>query len=239
MGKFQVIAGSGHCGTKWLSKVLDLQTDMRWYHHLRFTTTGIPWQIADLRPPDDPVFYRYWRWLGGDLEHNNIGDSNSWPPHMLAQVHKHRHIDKVIYLTRNGIQQLYSLMTESPVLKQDPLPVAATEKLLCLYAIMPNKPKREYGDWNRFDKLCLMIAANKFMPDYLRGQGMIVKEYNLDELVNDPELVKELAPDLSMKTIREVQKVDINRKVKGNREPMSIWADWSKSQRQAFTEIAT
>jgi hypothetical protein len=243
---FSVIAGSGHCGSTWLASVLDSQIGVTFYHHFREEMTGKPWELLDLKSPDDPLFLQYWRWIGGDIEGGPTGDANSWPPHLLPAVNEVRPIDRVIYLTRNGIQQLNSLATTSPALSRDPMPVVAEVKLKTLFDIAltipkiyhrPNIPSKPYEEWSRFEKLCLMILANEFMPDWLRDNGLNVVVYDLGLLLSDVGILGGLAPRLDKQTLEEWQRNDINRKTEGGRAPSTIWRKWSPEQRAAYRSI--
>lgn len=237
MKNFSVIAGSGHCGSTWLASVLDSQLGVTWYHHFREEMTGAPWELLDLRSPGDPFLHQYWRWIRGELHHSDVGDANSWPPHLLPDVNEVHPIRRVIYLTRNGIQQLHSLATTSPAFMRDPMPKAAQVKLKTLYDIAPKVPSKPYQEWTNFEKLCLMILANGFMPDWLRENGLCVDVYSLEELTNDIDKLRELAPSLDDARLKQWQKTDINRKTKGGRAPSTIWRKWTKEQKVAYREI--
>jgi hypothetical protein len=240
MKDFKVIAGSGHCGTTWLAHVLDTRTDEVWYHDLRSEMVHIlsaPWTFLDLKQPDDMFFENYWRWIAGELVQQNVGDSNSWPPHLLPAVNKRMPIKQVIYLTRNGVQQLNSLATKSPPLSKNPLPKAAEIKLRKLRELAPQVPDKPWDQWARFEKLCLMVLANDFMPDWLRNQGFVVDVYSLNTLTEDVEALSELVPHLSEEELVECQKTDINRKVEGGRAESTLWRRWPSEWRKAYREI--
>ncbi len=237
MDEFSVIASSGHAGTSWLATVLDDQPDTTWYQHFREEMTDKPWEVLDLLSPDDGIFNNYWRWIRGELNLGDVGDANSWPPHLLLAVNEVVPIDRVIYLTRNGVQQLNSLTTTSPALKRDPLPEAAEAKLAALYDIAPFVPDKPYGQWTRFGHLCLMVAANEFMPTYLRLHGLTVDVYSLEELTTNLDTLRELAPGLDDATLEKWQKKDINRKTEGGRAPSTLWRKWEPEQREAYKLI--
>lgn len=241
MNTFSVIAGSGHSGSAWLSYVMDSQSGVTWYHHMREEMTGKPWELLDLKAPDDPIFNQYWRWIKGDLGAGNVGDANSWPPHLLPQANEVVPIGQVIYLTRNGVQQLHSLSTTSPALCRDlyprPMPKAAEVKLRALYDIAPEAPDKDYEDWSRFEKLCLMVAANDFMPDWLRANGLIVGVYAFGDLLSGLDALRELAPGLDDGQLKKMQQTDINRKTKGGRAPSTIWRKWAPEQKAAYRAI--
>jgi hypothetical protein len=155
---------------------------------------------------------------------------------MLPAVNERLKIDRLSYLTRNGVQQLHSLTTKSPVLSQDPLPEAANSKLAALYdaTVYVNKP---YSEWTRWERLCLMVAANDFMPTWLVVEGLPVEVYSLDDLITDVDLLKELAPNLTKTKLKKWQKIDLNRKVDGDRSPATLWSKWTAEQQDAYREI--
>ncbi len=233
---FSVIAGSGHCGTTWLASILDSQPGATWHHHFRELMARQSWEVLDLKAPDAPIFNQYWLSIRAQLKEGAVGDANSWPPHLLTDVNKVQPIDRVIYLTRNGIQQLHSLTTKSPILSRDPLHPAAEAKLEALYFLF-NGHDIPYADFTRWEKLCLAVSANKWMPDYLRSAGLNVDDYSLEELTTDLDKLAELAPELDEETLANWQKTDINRKVEGSRAKSSIWRNWTKEQRAAYKEI--
>jgi hypothetical protein len=199
--------------------------------------TGKPWEVLDLLKPTDKEFNQYWRWMRGEIGIGNTGDSNSWPPHLILEANEVMPIDRVIYLVRNGLPQLNSLITTSPALSSDPLPKAAEAKLAALYEIAPDVPDKPYSEWTRHERLCLMIAANDFMPDYLRSHGLTVEVYSLEELTTDLDTLRELAPGLDDETLEKWQQTDINRKTEGGRAPSTIWRKWSAEQRRAYRDV--
>ena len=239
---FSIITGSGHCGTVWLSTVLNEGTDTTWHHHLRDELTDQPWWNLDHLTLENLIYNRYWSWIESEAQHGSVGDANSWPPYMLPAVNERFKIDRIIYLTRNGVQQLHSLTTKSPALSQSPLPEAAEAKLAALYdaAVHVNKP---YSEWTRWERLCLMVAANDFMPLWLAGQGLPVEVCSLDDLIvvkgrhTDTDLLKELAPNLTKTKLKKWQKTDLNRKVDGERSPAMLWRKWTAERKDAYREV--
>lgn len=202
MGKFQVIAGSGHCGTMWLSRVLGSSPGQSWRHEMRSAVTGLPWYELDLCAPNDPVFDRYWdHQQEGLIGFNDIiGDSNSWTPHLLPNVNEVIPVDRVIYLTRDKEAQLRSLATHSTWAREH-LPEAAQQRLE-IYAEISGLP---YG-------LELLVEANDFMPDWLRGAGLRVDVYSLEELTSDADRLRALAVGLDDEELRRWQANKINSK---------------------------
>ncbi|HSH41400.1 MAG TPA: hypothetical protein VK973_04670, partial [Arenicellales bacterium] len=94
---------------------MDSAPGQHWYHELRTTKTGLPWQRADEYAPDDPVFDHYWKQISNFVAaYGHIGDSNSWPPESLPYIHQRiMPIERVIYLTRDKDKQLHSIMNHS------------------------------------------------------------------------------------------------------------------------------
>lgn len=238
MKRFIVIASSGHSGTKWLSELMGLRMDIKSHHELRNSMLRKSWVELDLKEPSDALFDDYWQRICYEEQFfDAVLDANSWPPHLLLKVHEHHEIFKVIYLVRNDIQQLHSLTTASEPLKQEQLPEAAEQKLRILYELMPRKPKADYDAWDNFSKLCLLVAANHFMPEYLAERGMSVEVFHLTRLLHQQEEVRKLVPTANFKTILQLQQKDINRKVEGNRDPSTIWESWPKEKRRSFFDI--
>ena len=236
MNSFSVIAGSGHCGTKWLASVLDSQRGIIWYHDFREEMTGLPWEVVDFWLPSDKRLAQYWRWIKGELTQSDVGDAASWSTHLLPAVNEHMPIQRVIYMTRNGIQQLHSIATTSPAMKSDPRPKVAEVKLRTLYDIW-GKGEKPYEDMSHFETLCLMVAANDFMPDWLRRNGLVVDVCSLDMLLKDVSVLGALAPGLDEETLRRWQKTDINRKTAGGRAESTIWNNWPPEWRKTYRAV--
>jgi hypothetical protein len=137
-------------------------------------------------------------------------------------------------------------------LQKDPFPEVVEVKLKALHDLSPSvefgtvtRPhstgasafEHHYEDWTNFEKLCLMVRANDWMPDWLRDKGLTVDVYSLEELTRDIGLLRELAPELDDTTLLAWQRRDINRKVQGGRAPSTLWRKWSKEQKRAYRDI--
>lgn len=237
MGNFHVIAGSGHCGSLWLARVLGAGTDIKWYHERRRALAG-KWLEACRLGPDHERFDEYWKRIKGELRHTDVGDSNSWMPILLIEANKIVPIKRVIYLVRNPIQQLHSLTRTSYVWSKDPgqlSPIAMT--YLAVLHMSSGLNKTTWDDWTHWEKLCLLVRANDVLPDILRANGLSVDVYALETLTTDPRALLELAPDLSLDEARAWQKRDINRKVYGDRSPQALWLKWTPEQRDGFERV--
>jgi hypothetical protein len=181
---FHVIAGSGHCGTLWLSTVLNSLPNQTWMHEHRTAVTKLAWQKADRYQPDNPVFSAYWLSVRGMLANSGmdiIGDGKSWAMEHLPAVNNIVSIDRVIYLTQDKEKQLHSLVNRSPVWSRPPYPAVAARRLE-LYAEISGRPP----------SVNLLVEANDFMPDWLRSKGLTVDVYSLEDLTTNYETFIEL-----------------------------------------------
>lgn len=197
---FDVIAGSGHCGTKWLATVLNSVPGATWHHEMRTEITRLPWYVLDLYEPDDAIFSSYWTFIR--QQPGSGGDANSWPPELLPAVNEVVPIRRIIYLTRDKDKQLHSLQTKSPVWSGAISSKAASHKL-GLYAEISGLPRDAR----------LLVEANDFMPGWLRSMGLHVDTYSLEDITTSLAVLKELAPSLTGVELAAWQQKKINQKV--------------------------
>lgn len=209
---------------------------MTFYHELRPKATQTAWFKLARKAPGDPVYDGYWTQIRQDLECGAVGDANSWPPWQIPKVAKVQDI-RVLYLVRNGIQQLYSLATCSNVWGTYPLKSLAFNVWLRRLWQAMGCPGPEYDKRSRWERLCLLVQANSIMPGRLRAQGLDVKLLRLEDLTGDATRLRALAPGLSRRALRDWQRQDINRKVEGDRSPGALWAKWNKEQRETFRRM--
>jgi len=236
MRKLKLIVGSGHCGTKWLAGVLNAQPGVRFYHELRPTITQTAWFRLAEYPPDAPVYHGYWGRIWRELDDGEVGDANSWVPWQIPAVSKLIKVE-IVYLVRNGIQQLHSLSTCSGVWRTHPLDSFAFDVWLREMWRAIGEPDPPYDEWDRWERLCLLVKANGRMPAWLQAQGLDVTTVRLEDLVTDAEALHQLAPHLDEQQLREWQERDVNRKVRGDRTPATLWGQWTDMQRDAFRRI--
>jgi len=236
MPSLALVAGSGHCGTKWLSSVLDAQPGVRFYHELRPAITQTAWFRLAEYAPDAPVYHGYWGRIWRELDDGEVGDANSWAPWQIPAVARLIEVG-VIYLVRNGIQQLHSLATCSGVWREHPLDGFAFDVWLREMWRACGEPDPPYDEWSRWERLCLLVKANGCLPDWLRQQGLDVTTVRLEDLTTDVDALQAVAPGLSRQELRQWQQRDINRKVQGDRTPATLWGQWTGVQRAAFRRI--
>lgn len=210
--EFHVIASSGHAGTKWLATVLNERPEWVWTHEELNRSSGLDWTKAELLAPGAPEFAAYWTSIEIGLMWHNVGDSNSWSPHLLPAVHAIRPIDRVLYLHR-GEEEQAAALAFSPVLRKarEYWPPAVWRKVRCLAELSPygHPPIHEIS---REEAIALMVAAGAFMPDWLRAHGLTVEEVWLEELTTLPAYLARLAPELERDEIVRWQGTVINHK---------------------------
>lgn len=233
MTTFNLIASVGHCGTMWLSRVLNAGTDARWFHELRLHRGG-PWLDTLRYGPGDRQYDAYWKHVRRHLWEGDVGDANSWPPVLLLDVNEVQAIDRVIYLRRNPIQQVHSLATRSYVWSREKRPTIIFDYINGLYQASPLEQQWPFSAW---EKVCFLVASNYFMPDWLRQRGLPVETYTLETLTTDTAALMQLAPNLLYDEARRWQQWDVNRKVRGKRDPAHIWAQWTDEQRAGFERV--
>lgn len=236
MPRFKLIVASGHCGTKWLSKVLDAQASMRFYHELGPTMTQMAWFRLAKYPPEHTIYHDYWARIRKELKRCEVGDANSWAPWQIPAVARLIELD-IIYLVRNGIQQLHSISRASKPWRTHSLDSPAFNMWLRELWQALGEPGPPYDKWNRWERLCLLIKANGRLPAWLQEHGLQVTAARLEDLIAQPETLQRLAPRLPASELCQWQERDINRKIKGDRRPSTLWHQWTGKQRRAFRRI--
>lgn len=242
MSEFWLVAGAGHCGTQWLSRVVDAVPGWKGYHELRHSLVGMAWHNSAGFPADVDIHSEYWDKMKEELQQDNILDSNSWAPFEIPLVNAIRHVDRVIYLVRNGIQQLHSLKNKSHVWAKQPRDSYAYDVWLRQWWRVGNPgqlwPRENYDRMTRFERLCVFIQAHTFAPDWLRAKGLPVEVYRLEDLTTDVDVLQQVA-NLPAEVLRGWQRADINRKVDGDRTPATLWNSWTEAERDTFLYLCT
>jgi len=246
---FSLITGIGHCGTKWLSTILNRpEQGVRCYHELSYPTTIGLWQDRQKavreRGLARNVFPKYWRQIDGDLKrYKFVCDSMSWCSIESVAAAKVGNAEKIIYLVRNGIQQLYSAANCSIWLhvSDDHF---LYQGFLKTYWEIAGKPYKEWSRWTRWEKLCLWWETNEFMPQWMttRFDG-VVETYRLEDLVTPTgrleKIVSRYGLTIDGESLHKLQGNDVNRKVPGDRSPSALWEPWSEKEKEAFLAICT
>lgn len=244
---FSLITGIGHCGTKWLSTVLNHpKQGVLCYHELSHKTTIPQWQARQpyvrKKGIGKNAIPRYWKQINKDLNtYYHVCDSMSWCSIEAVKVGTIGNADKIIYLVRDGIQQLHSIAHKS-IWRQVPDNHFLYQGFLKKYWEIAGKPYKAWKNWDRWEKLCLWWATNEFMPQWmLNNFWNDIQVLRLEDLITDAQTLSTLARyyDLAfdVPTLRKHQKKDVNRKVQGDRRPRTLWQQWTQKERESFKAI--
>lgn len=245
-----LVAGVGHCGTAWLAKALDRPSEgMVFHHELKARVTGLllkeTMQLEFDRTGDelDRLYSKYYAFVRGQLRRLQVmGDSHSWTPYMIPEVASRIPISGIIYLVRNGIQNVHSHFQTKHDFPRDHFLYA---DFLCRYWRMLGRPEGEWEAYTKWECNCFWWQLNQTMPGWLADQlgNDKVLVYRLENLSQDADLltdlISKLHPDSGV-THQEatlVQKMDVNRHIRGDRRPEALWARWTDAQRGAFERI--
>jgi|GEM_PF-4445006 len=247
-GKFFLITGVGHCGTAWLANVLHRPDDgLVCYHEYKNHIVDINWKESlqyEFNSGVGDLFDRYWAFMNEQLRrYHYVGDSNSWTMYMLPKVAAKLEPDRIIYLVRNGIQNVHSAF-------QNNRSIPRTDWLYThffrRYWELLDRPG---GDWDIYDDWacwCFWWQLNHTMPTWLANQlgPEKVVVYKFEDLLQDTDvllrLIQQLHPSnlsISGKELKLAQQTDINRKVQGDRSSETLWSSWTDEQRAVFIRI--
>jgi|19_taG_2_1085344.scaffolds.fasta_scaffold00724_6 hypothetical protein len=258
------IAGSGHCGTKWLSTVLtDQNSKVVCFHEGRHNLTGITWEKA-IEIQKATGFDGFGDYFNKVLSLQNnqgmkVGDSNSWSMETLCNEQKSQKltknisIDKVLFLIRNGIRTINSvielnkrikghtrLMNSQPAVKKqwEDCVISWQEKNNISLEI-----DRRNDDWiatlphliywaEGYSKSKLDVAKSIYGADF--------SIYRLEDLTTDIEflgnLLQKFGISKNSEEIKKLQQRDVNRKVK-NQDLDYIIKNWNNDLKNNFKKI--
>lgn len=245
-GKFVLVVGIGHCGTKWISQALDHPDEgIKFYHENKLAVTGLGWKETLSHELDelDERFDSYWDWINTErVQYEVVGDSNSWHPFVVPKVASKTKIDHVIYLVRNGIQNVHSAFYHNIDIPGDDW---LYTRFFKFYREFRPRVNLNVNTYTPFIQWCFVWRANQFMPQWLAER--IGKEKvmvcRFEDLLEDCGLLQRLLTKLNPSSNIEVdklmlaQKTDVNRKIEGDRAPENLWAKWSYEQREIFEKI--
>jgi hypothetical protein len=251
MGEFVLIACVGHCGSKWLATVLNRPQDgMICMHEGRVMAMEKPWHVAFQtewdKGVDAPEFAGFWRHVRRSLKNYDVvGDANDWTPYIIPEVHKHQPVSRIIYLVRNGIQTMNSVANASSSWHQFGDASWPIDSFLHRYWELMEKPGKDWAERTRWEKLCVFWKLNWHMVKWLSRElpsDVWLCPQRLEDLTANEnpwvlrELMQNFGLEISDEELQQLQAQDINRKVKGNRDPAYIWSQWTEEQREAFLE---
>lgn len=244
---FVLVAGVGHCGTKWLAHVLNRPDDgIVCYHEQKLALAPGGWQDLlrhGLEYGADDLFTPYFDFMGRKLEEFHVvADSNSWTFETIPAVHERLPIDLVVSLVRNGIQNVHSMFCTNLSLPRNAWfygDFIDSYRQLVGPARADRWLETTWGVW------CFYWSLNLTMPTWLAGrigaERCVV--YRLEDLTKHPSvlgsLLARLRPNvrLSPTEWKSLSRNDVNRKVSGDRSLATLWERWTDWQRATFTEI--
>jgi hypothetical protein len=244
---FVLVAGVGHCGTKWLAHVLNRPHDgIVSYHEQKMALVPGGWHDLlryGVEHGADDLFTPYFDFMRRKLEEFRVvADSNSWTFQTLPAVHDHLPIDLVVCVVRNGIQNVHSMFHENLSLPRNDWfygDFIDSYRRLVGPARGDRWLETTWGIW------CFYWSLNLTMPTWLAGrigaERCVV--YRLEDLTKDPSVLGGLLAQLrsnlhlSHTEFKALSRNDVNRKISGDRSPARLWERWTDWQRETFAEI--
>jgi hypothetical protein len=244
---FVLIAGVGHCGTKWLAHALNRPDDgIVCYHEQKMALAPGGWHDLlrhGLEHGPDDLFTPYFEFMRRKLEEFRVvADSNSWTFETIPAVHEHLPIDLVVCLVRNGIQNVHSMFHENLSLPRNDW---FYEDFIDSYRQLVGPARGDCWLETTWGVWCFYWSLNLTMPTWLAGRFGAERcvVYRLEDLTKHSSvlggLLARLRPDLrvSHTVFKALSRNDVNRKISGDRSPAALWERWTDWQRETFTEI--
>ena len=220
-----------------MATVLDAQEGIEAHHELKTKLSRMGWptwiRYEHAAGAASKRYDPYWRFIEREREHCEIlVDSNSWVPTGIPDAEAYG-IDRIIFVVRNGIPQLESLIAHSGTWSRAPVDHYALAGYLRGYWGLLGEPDPPWSDWTRWERLCVMWAGSAMLPilwDYLADT------YTFEALTRG-DAMRDVLPNMTGDEIKRWQQQDINRKTRGSREPADIWQRWAPEKREAFVRI--
>jgi hypothetical protein len=216
------------------------------YHQIKYEKTRFNWYTAlqqELGIGIDHSYDTYWQFIEERLQANRVvGDSNSWTPCVIPEVDSIFEVDRIIYLVRNGIQNVHSAYYHNARISRSDWLYTHFFRHYWELLDCPGGDWDEYTDWARW---CLYWQINQTMPTWLADQlgDEKVLVLRFEDLLDDVDVLLNLLDQIDMgikparTELETLQETDINRKVQGERSPRVLWAKWTDEQREVFTRV--
>ncbi len=248
-GKFVLVTGNGHCGTKWLSRVLHApDQEMVCYHEHKATLTPLDWYAAfqhEFRHGiEDGYFDLYYRFFRHQLSrYAAVGDSNSWTMAHIPLLHRKIKVGLVIHLVRNGIQNVHSSYLHN--LDRWQRDDWFYDSYLRSTWELMGRPGDDWNRLNRWECWCFFWSLNLSMPDWMRRnlgeeRVVVVRLEDLTTRVADLQTLLERvnpAAEFEDSELASLQGRDVNRKIRGDRTPHVLWSKWTPEQQTSFRRL--
>lgn len=236
MPKIWIIASIGHCATKWLTTVLADQPGIYAAHEYKQTSSGMDWVKAAKYEArygvGGPKYKDYFEALS-NAQYEVVADANSWNPFTLPEINDILPLDKVFYIIRHGVSQLHSLYSSSAMWREAPRSAFVYNRYLRPFY---KGSDDEFTTTTQWERLCWFWQTNALMPGWLTKQGLPVEAVTFEELTQRSGLSKVL-PEIDQGKIAKWQRQNINRHVRGDRRPQTLWEKWSVDQRDTFARV--
>ncbi|MDY6843991.1 MAG: hypothetical protein SVW57_07870 [Thermodesulfobacteriota bacterium] len=244
---FFLVAGVGHCGTKWLAHVLHRPVDrIVCYHEEKLQNVPLNWKNClqhEFEKGLDFIFDDYFSFMQRELETYTVaGDSNSWTMYMIPEVSARLPVAKIIYLVRNGIQSVHSFFYHNLHIPYNDF---LYTKFFRHYWELIGCPGGNWNEYSPWACWCLWWQVNQFMPSWLADHlnDIEIMVYRFEDLIENTHLLSDLIKKLqkyakpSHEDLMVFQQTEINQKIQGDRSPLSLWNKWSDEQRSTFKYI--
>lgn len=246
---FYLIAGTGHCGTKWLAHVLNRPSEgMVCFHEQKVKIfDGINYrailQYEDLHGIGS-MFQPYFSFLYNQhREYEIVGDSNSWAMRNIPAFDRVWPVDIVVLLIRNGIQCVHSMHNTD--LYWDKSNWIYTHFLRQYWELLDQPLFEDWDTLSPWEYWCFNWSLNLRMALYLKehlGEDRVIV-CRLEDLTHDAQclenLLRRINPrlDINKREIHTLQQTDVNRKIKGDRDPIVLWNQWPPNFQAVFRNV--
>jgi len=245
--RFILITGIGHCGTGWMRAVLHNPLDrMVCYHEHKVKILPLNWVEAlqyEMGSGVGSMYDPYFRFMRDKLErYDVVGDSGSWTMAMVPEVDKRLHIDYVIHIVRNGIQNIHSFYEWNKEYTRDMW--VFTDYLPWYKEVMGSSD--DISGYTPWEYWCWAWAEqNLKMPRWMgdRLGDERVRAYRFEDLLSNVDalanLIEGINPNIVVdkNILKDIQETDVNRKIEGKRSPEFLFDSWTEEQRESFERI--
>lgn len=235
-------ASLGYNASKWLAHVLD-RGEVRAYHERLYAMLGIGrWQATFAyfleNPVSSPKVKPYWDEVKKDIKNGyDVFDANIWPSYIIPEIHNYFPLKQVLYVTRNGITWMDSVMASSSLRKPHKF---ATNTYLKRYWIVLGKPRKPWKQWTHWERICLYWSTSYSMANWLEKQGIPVYRYRMEDLTGGVaiyDLFDLFNIEIDEDNVQRLQQTVINKHTRKKSSVKDIWETWTTEQKDHFTEI--
>lgn len=245
-GSYFLVSGMGHCGTKWMSKVLDDPGGgVRCYHEKTVKVAGLDWYEfirRELTEGPAATAPPYFDFLHAKLSrYRVVGDSNAWRIKSIPQVNEEIEIDRVVYMVRHGLQNVFSSYRSNRKIERGDW--LYTDYLRWPWEVA-GRPGKDWTDRSRWECWCSFWAHNEDLVAWLRERlgDQKVLTVKLETATSDLDRLSAVVrsvgrPDPSFQELSRWQDRDVNRKVRGDRRPEALWRRIDQAKRRQFIDI--